>query len=74
MSGGGSRSSLDVWSSWRGNSCDSDPGGGERRENSHIKTQLDSTAENVNHGISLSRAGAPREKQHRGFDLTFAQI
>lgn len=33
-------------------------------ESTDIKTPLDSTAENVNHGISLVSAGGLRDKQH----------
>lgn len=40
-----------------------DPGGGELRENSPIKTQQHSAAENVNHRVSVSSAGALTEKQ-----------
>lgn len=64
---GGSGAASDVLSSWRENSCDSDPRGGEHHSNvrnAHIKTQLDSTAENVNDRLVLVGAGGPRGKQH----------
>lgn len=54
---------LNERNSWRENSCNSDPGEREPQKNSHIKRQLDSTTENVNHGISLSSAGGLRDKQ-----------
>lgn len=67
---GGSGAGLAVWSSRRENSCDSDPGvcrAARLQKNSHIKTQRDSTAENVNHRISVSSAGALGDKQHSIF-------
>lgn len=64
---GGPGAAAHVPSSWRENSCDSDPEGGEQHGHRGTLISKHSSAprqKSVNHGISLASAGGPGDKQH----------